>query len=85
LPQLARALGVPGYLAGIDPYRSSPEQIMAALDGVPLIRLRPLGEPVVAGPDDPGGSAWLWRQALVLFATAALVRSLTRLLRRWRS
>ncbi|MFN8630824.1 MAG: hypothetical protein U0838_11045 [Chloroflexota bacterium] len=33
---------------------------------MPLMRIRMRdGSPVDPGPDDPGGKAWIWRQALV--------------------
>ncbi len=81
LPPFLRSMGVPGYLAGLDPYRSTPDELLAATATLPLIRLRPEGEPLVAGPDDPGGLGWVWRQALVLLLTARLVGLLRRLVR----
>ena len=81
IPRLVRATGVPGYLTGIDPYRGSAEQLLEATAWVPLIRLRPEGEPLVAGPDDPGGLGWVWRQAVVLLVGAWLVGRVRRLLR----
>jgi deazaflavin-dependent oxidoreductase (nitroreductase family) len=84
LPALARVVGLPGYLGGVDPYRGSDEANLAALAGVPLIRLQPLEGALAAGPDDPGGLGWLWRQPLVWLATLVLVSRLRRLLPRRR-
>lgn len=81
IPRLARATGLPGYLTGVDPYRGSAEQLLAATAWVPLIRLRPEGEPLVAGPDDQGGLGWVWRQAVVLLASVWLIGRLRRLFR----
>jgi deazaflavin-dependent oxidoreductase (nitroreductase family) len=78
IPQLVRATGVPGFLTGCDPYHATPEQLLAATEWVPLIRLRPLGAPLVAGPDDPGGWGWVWRQGVVLALVAAVVGRLRR-------
>jgi deazaflavin-dependent oxidoreductase (nitroreductase family) len=72
LPALVRAVGLPGYMGGVDP-RGPDEAILDAYAWVPLIRLRPVEGPVVAGPDDPGGAAWIWRQAIVLGLLAALI------------
>jgi deazaflavin-dependent oxidoreductase (nitroreductase family) len=66
MPALVRAVGLPGALGGVDPRRATDEQILEAFGWVPLIRLRPLEGPLAAGPDDPGGTAWIWRQAVVL-------------------
>jgi hypothetical protein len=76
-----RATGVPGYLTGSDPYRSSPERVLESTAWVPLIRLRPVGEPLVAGPDDPGGRGWTWRQPIVIALTFWLARRACRLVR----
>ena len=71
LPALVRAAGLPGYMGSVDP-RGPDEAILDAYAWVPLIRLRPVGGPIAAGPDDPGGTAWVWRQALVLMLLAAV-------------
>jgi deazaflavin-dependent oxidoreductase (nitroreductase family) len=81
IPRLARAAGLPGYLIGVDPYRASPVAVMSATAWVPLIRLRPENGPISAGPDDPGGLSWVWRQGLVLVVGALLIGRLRGLLR----
>jgi deazaflavin-dependent oxidoreductase (nitroreductase family) len=85
LPRLARVVGLPGYLGGVDPYRGTDARNLAALSNVPLIRLQPFAGPLTAGPDDPGGLGWLWRQPLVLLVTVILAGSLRRLWRRRRN
>jgi hypothetical protein len=60
----------------MDPFRSTDEQLLAVTAWVPLIRLAPEGGNLVAGPDDPGGLGWVWRQAVVLAIGAVLVRRL---------
>lgn len=82
LPRLVRSTGAPALLIGCDPWRASDDRIVELLSGVPLVRLVPLGGPIAAGPDDPGGSAWIWRQAAVALVTLALGAALRRLLRR---
>jgi deazaflavin-dependent oxidoreductase (nitroreductase family) len=76
IPRLVRATGAPGYLTGIDPFRSTDEQLLAVTAWVPLIRLAPENGEIVAGPDDPGGLGWVWRQAVLLLIGALLVRRL---------
>ncbi len=72
LPALVRAVGLPGYMGGVDP--KGPDQgILDAYAWVPLIRLRPIEGPIAAGPDDPGGTAWIWRQAIVVGVLVLLV------------
>lgn len=76
VPSLVRATGLPGLLIGCNPWTASDERILELLDGVPLVRLSPTTGPLAAGPDDPGGHAWLWRQAAVAAASVLLVRRL---------
>ena len=76
IPPLYRSTGLPGYLGGADPFRSPDDRLLAATAWVPLIRLRPEDGPINAGPDDPGGLSWVWRQGLVLVVGAVLIRRL---------
>lgn len=71
LPALVRAAGLPGYMGGVDP-QGPDDAILDAYAWVPLMRLRPVDGPIEAGPDDPGGTAWVWRQALVMVAIVAV-------------
>jgi hypothetical protein len=73
---------MPGYMAGADPFRAPAERILEVTSWVPLIRLMPEGEPLLAGPDDPGGHGWIWRQAAVLTLTVWAIRRLVGLVRR---
>jgi deazaflavin-dependent oxidoreductase (nitroreductase family) len=82
MPALVRALGLPGALGGVDPRRATDDRILEAYGWVPLIRLRPVDGPLAAGPDDPGGTAWIWRQAVVL-GLIVLVAGWLRALVRW--
>ena len=76
LPDLTRAAGLPGAMVGCNPWRSPDERIVELLEGIPLIRLVPEGGAIAAGPDDPGGHAWIWRQALVTGLTVGCLRLL---------
>ena len=69
VPALVRAVGMPGAFGGVDPRRATDEQILEVYGWVPLIRLRPTEGPLAAGPDDPGGTAWIWRQAVIVGLT----------------
>jgi deazaflavin-dependent oxidoreductase (nitroreductase family) len=73
LPRLTRAAGVPGVLVGCNPWSAADERIVELLAGIPLIRLQPLAGPIIAGPDDPGGRAWIWRQLAVGWLAAWLL------------
>ena len=69
LPRLVRATGAPAFMIGLNPWSAPDEAVIAALAWVPLIRFRPDDGPLEPGADDPGGHAWIWRQALVLGAS----------------
>jgi deazaflavin-dependent oxidoreductase (nitroreductase family) len=81
LPALVRAVGLPGAFGGVDPRRATDDDILEAYAWVPLIRLRPIEGSLAAGPDDPGGTAWIWRQAVVVGLTVLLARAGVRLIR----
>ncbi len=81
LPALIRSTGLPSFLAGVNPWTATDAQITDALDFVPLIRIDADDGWVDAGPDDPGGRAWIWRQAMVLGASLLILRALRRLVR----
>ena len=66
LPGLVRATGAPGFMVGLNPWTAADEAVIAALAWVPLVRIVPDEGPLEPGPDDPGGRAWIWRQAVTL-------------------
>jgi deazaflavin-dependent oxidoreductase (nitroreductase family) len=78
IPPLVRSMRLPGTMIGSDPGTASDARILELMAWVPLIRLRPDGPPLVAGPDDPGGLGWLWRQGLLVALTVAGVVALRR-------
>ncbi len=78
LPPLLRSMGGPGLMIGVNPWTASDEAIIEALAWVPLIRISPDDGPLEAGPDDPGGYNWIWRQAIALGATWLAWRVLRR-------
>ena len=75
IPLLARSIGLPGVMLGGDPWHATDDDILAVASWVPLVRLDPVAGPIAAGPDDPGGHAWIWRQALVIWLVTAAVRA----------
>ena len=81
MPALTRVAGLPGLMVGLNPWTSTDESVLAALDRVPLVRLDPVPGPIEPGEDDPGGRAWLWRQGLLAAATVAAAWGAGRLLR----
>lgn len=82
IPALVRSMSLPGGLIGTNPATASDERILELVAWVPLVRLVPDGAPLVAGPDDPGGTAWVWRQAVVLVASLVVLRGLWGIVRR---
>lgn len=81
-PLLTRSIGAPGAMVGCNPWASPDERILDLLEGIPLVRLTPLDGPLAAGPDDPGGHGWIWRQGIMTALTAGLVWGGVRLGRR---
>jgi deazaflavin-dependent oxidoreductase (nitroreductase family) len=77
-PALTRATGAPGLLVGCNPWTAPDGRILELLAGVPLVRLTPVGGPIAAGPDDPGGHAWIWRQGLIAGAMVVLLAAARR-------
>jgi len=82
IPPLCRSMTLPGAMIGCFPPTSADERILECVSWVPLVRIEPAdGQPLLPGPDDPGGRGWLWRQAVVAGATLLLL-SLVRRVRR---
>lgn len=73
LPRLTRAAGLPGFLVGCNPWTASDERLLGLLDWIPLIRVTPVDGPLEAGPDDPGGRAWIRRQAMIVAITCEIL------------
>jgi deazaflavin-dependent oxidoreductase (nitroreductase family) len=73
VPTLARSIGVPGAMVGCNPWTAPDAEILRLVSWVPLVRLSPVDGRIAAGPDDPGGHAWIWRQALVAGLTLFLL------------
>jgi deazaflavin-dependent oxidoreductase (nitroreductase family) len=74
IPPLIRSMGVPGAMIGCIPQMSADERILACVSWVPLVRITAAeGQPIIAGPDDPGGHGWMWRQAVVFGSTAVMI------------
>jgi hypothetical protein len=82
MPALCRSMALPGLMTGCFPPTSPDERILDCVSWVPLVRIRRAdGQPILAGPDDPGGRGWVWRQGLLLGATLLLVGLARRLVR----
>jgi deazaflavin-dependent oxidoreductase (nitroreductase family) len=75
MPALVHAIGMPAALGGVDPRHATDEEILEAYGWVPLVRLAPVSGPLAAGPDDPGGTAWIWRQAVVIGLVLVIART----------
>jgi deazaflavin-dependent oxidoreductase (nitroreductase family) len=75
MPALVHAIGMPAALGGVDPRHATDDEILEAYGWVPLVRLAPVSGPLAAGPDDPGGTAWIWRQAVVIGLVLVIART----------
>ncbi|MCJ7711872.1 MAG: nitroreductase family deazaflavin-dependent oxidoreductase [Chloroflexi bacterium] len=84
LPPLLKSMGGPALMIGVNPWTATDEAIIETLAWVPLIRISPDDGPLEAGPDDPGGHNWIWRQAVALGATCLAWRFVRRTVRGWR-
>jgi deazaflavin-dependent oxidoreductase (nitroreductase family) len=83
IPPLCRSMALPGAMIGCLPATSTDERILECVAWVPLVRIAPAdGSLLAAGPDDPGGLGWTWRQALAVGTTIVGLRALARLARR---
>ncbi len=77
IPALCRSMALPGALTGCFPPTSTDERILGCVSWVPLVRIAPAdGSALAAGPDDPGGLGWTWRQVLAVGATIVGIRAL---------
>lgn len=86
IPDLLRSTGGPSLLAGLDPWRTPIDRLLESLAFVPLLRIDADQGRLDPGPDDPGGHAWVWRQALVVAALVVIGRGVASLIgrvRRW--
>lgn len=63
--RLLKNAGLAGFLAGLNPFTASDEQVRQKCQGCPIVRIRPLG--IGSGPADPGGWFWLLTSSLALF------------------
>jgi deazaflavin-dependent oxidoreductase (nitroreductase family) len=79
IPAIIRSTIGPSLAAGLNPFATTDQAIADDMAWVPLVRLTPVDEFLEAGADDPGGRAWIWRQAIAAVATLAIARVLLRL------
>jgi deazaflavin-dependent oxidoreductase (nitroreductase family) len=84
IPAIMRSTIGPSLAAGVNPLTSPGRAVAEDLAWVPVVRLAPEDEPLEAGADDPGGRAWIWRQAVAVAAALAAAGVLYRLLARVR-
>jgi deazaflavin-dependent oxidoreductase (nitroreductase family) len=77
IPPLCRSMALPGALAGCFPPTATDERILECVAWVPLVRIAPTdGSSLAAGPEDPGGLGWAWRQALAAVVLVAGIRAM---------
>jgi deazaflavin-dependent oxidoreductase (nitroreductase family) len=81
IPALLRSTAGPSLLAGLDPWRTPVDELLDSMAYVPLLRIDVDAGRLDPGQDDPGGQAWIWRQALVLAGSLAVLRLVAALAR----
>jgi deazaflavin-dependent oxidoreductase (nitroreductase family) len=82
IPPLCRSMALPGSLIGCFPPTAADERILECVSWVPLVRVSAAdGRPIAAGADDPGGRGWVWRQAVALGLTVAVLAVVRRIRR----
>jgi deazaflavin-dependent oxidoreductase (nitroreductase family) len=79
MPAILRSTIGPSLAAGMNPFTMTDQAVLDGMAWVPLVRLMPVGAVLEPGADDPGGRAWIWRQAIVIGATLAAAGVLVRL------
>ena len=78
MPSIMRSTIGPSMAAGVNPFTMTDQQMADEMAWVPLVKLTPVDAFLEAGADDPGGRAWIWRQALAVGATLLAARLLFR-------
>ncbi|MEI7745502.1 MAG: nitroreductase/quinone reductase family protein [Chloroflexota bacterium] len=81
MPAIMRSTAGPSMASGVNPFTTTDDEVLETMAWVPLVRVDADEGWLDSGPDDPGGHAWIWRQALVLVATVAAIKVVGRVLR----
>jgi deazaflavin-dependent oxidoreductase (nitroreductase family) len=79
MPVILRSTLGPSLGSGVNPFAPA-EAIVETMAWVPLLRIDPDEGWLEPEPDDPGGLAWVWRQAFVVAASIAAVIAVRRVL-----
>jgi deazaflavin-dependent oxidoreductase (nitroreductase family) len=82
LPALVRSTIGPSLAAGLNPWCPGDDALLGHLAWVPLLRIDADEGWLDPAADDPGGHAWVWRQAIVIVGSVAAWRVLRRILGR---
>jgi deazaflavin-dependent oxidoreductase (nitroreductase family) len=70
LRRVLQSSGLSAFTEGVNPWRDGDEALLANAVRKPVVRVRPVGEPLIAGRFDPGGKGWLLGPTLLLAAMA---------------
>ncbi len=70
LRQILKNAGFAGFFEGFNPFTVTDIELLSKTEGLPLLRIRPVG--LGNGASDPGGWAWIWG----IVATIAIVIAL---------
>ena len=65
LRKILQNAGFAGFFEGINPYKTTDEELMQKTTGMPLLRIRPVG--IGNGASDPGGLSWFWTPVSIIF------------------
>jgi deazaflavin-dependent oxidoreductase (nitroreductase family) len=77
MPAILRSTLGPSAAAGLNPF-AAPDDIAEEMGFVPLLRIDPDEGWLEPEADDPGGLAWVWRQALVAAVSIAAIIAMRR-------
>lgn len=65
LRRVLKAGGFAGFMLGFNPYTVSDERMLAAAQGLPVMRIKPQG--IGSGASDYGGWVWIPIMALIIY------------------
>jgi deazaflavin-dependent oxidoreductase (nitroreductase family) len=76
LRMILKNAGFAGFFEGFNPFTVTDEELLSKTDGLPLIRIHPIG--MGSGPSDPGGWVRVWTALSILVPLAVIIWLLVR-------
>jgi deazaflavin-dependent oxidoreductase (nitroreductase family) len=69
--QILKNAGFAGFFFGFNPFTTSDEDLRQKCQGIPVLRIRPVG--IGNGPADPGGGLWILMTVLSVLWVAGIL------------